>query len=98
MKYEGARLVANENFILREIAGNKVLISVGAGVADFRGYIQMNESACFMWEELKKGATVGELQQAFVERYQIPEEQAAADIEETIDTLLQHKMVTVCSR
>jgi len=38
---------AKKGFVHRSIAGNDVLISVGANVANFNGYIMLNPTAFF---------------------------------------------------
>ena len=37
-----------EGFVHRQVAGNDVLISVGANVANFNGYITLNPTASFL--------------------------------------------------
>ncbi len=45
----------NENFALREIAGNYVAVPFGDTALDFNGIIKLNNTAKFLWE-----ASIGE--------------------------------------
>ena len=58
-KFRDAQRVyySNPNYVLREIAGESVLVSIGEGVADFCGIITLNQSAKILWETLKQGST-----------------------------------------
>ena len=44
---------SSPNYVQRTIAGQHVLVSIGEGLADFRGYIQLNDTAAFLWEQLR---------------------------------------------
>lgn len=44
-----------------ELAAQDVLVSIGEGLADFRGYIEMNDTASFLWRQLQEGRTREEL-------------------------------------
>ena len=46
-----------EGFVHRQVAGNDVLISVGANVANFNGYITLNPTASFLWDALTQPRT-----------------------------------------
>jgi len=86
---------ANPNFILRTIAEAKVLVAVGAGVADFRGYIQMNPSAEKIWETLQNKVSAADIVDALYEAFDATREDLAKDVEETLAVLAAKGMVTV---
>lgn len=83
------------NYIHRKIGGSDVLISVGANIANFNGYIEVNESAAVLWEKLKTPCSAHELAKLLEEEYGIPHETAVEDVREFIDLLLEHDMVVV---
>ena len=89
------RYTANPNFVLRTIAGEHVLISVGDGIASFCGLIKLNATAKFMWELLNTGTTKAELIQAFCKRFGIDEDVAAKDVDRTLDMLQKKELVRV---
>lgn len=86
---------ASQDYIYRKIADSDVLISVGANIADFNGYIEMNPSAVDLWKKLQTPCRLNELEQTLEEKYKIPHEQAVEDVLDFLKELLEHKMVMV---
>lgn len=80
-------------YIHRNIAGNNVLISVGENIANFNGYIELNDSASFLWEQLKEPKSVSELEQALADTFDIARKTAAEDVKDFLGELLEHDMV-----
>ena len=70
----------NQNFILREIAGESMLIPVGAAAAKFNGLITLNETGAFLWERLQQETTEEELVQALLGEYEVSEAVAASAV------------------
>lgn len=87
------RLITNKNYIMREIAGAPLLISVGQEIADFCGIINLNESARILWEALEKGATREELIEKLRGAYDISTERACQDVDSTLKILLERGMI-----
>lgn len=85
---------ASPNYILREIIGEWVLVSVGQGVADFCGIVKLNASAKVLWETLQIGATKADLVQALMDAFSVSQEQAEADVAQTLELLQQREMVS----
>lgn len=86
---------SNPNYVLREIAGESVLVSMGEGVADFCGIITLNQSAKILWETLKQGSTREKLAENLKNHFQISDEQAAEDVEKSLK-LLEEKGLVSC--
>lgn len=86
---------ANPSFILRKIAGDNVLISVGDGVASFSGIISLNESAKTMWECLQIGATESDLINSLCDAYEVSQEHACEDVKNVLSILIERGLVTV---
>lgn len=87
------RYKANSNYILRKIAGQHVLVSVGDAVADFCGVVTLNDSAKILWERLQEGATRTELAYALKDTFDVTDEQAENDVKETIRILKEREMI-----
>lgn len=83
------------HYIMREIAGESILVSVGDGIADFCGIVKLNASAKVIWNTLQNGATKADLVQALVDAFCISEEQAKSDTEKSLE-LLAHKRMIAC--
>lgn len=82
-----------EGFILREVAGNFIVVPVGAASIDFNGMITLNEVGAFLWKQLSAGATVEQLCQAVVDNYETTSEQASRDIADFLNRLSEAKLL-----
>lgn len=82
-----------ENYIKRKIAETDVLISIGGNIADFNGYIELNDSAVIIWDKLTNGADRMDLICALTQTFKISQEVATADVDEFIELLLEHGMI-----
>ena len=78
--------VSNE-FILREIAGEYMLVPVGAAASDLNGLIVLNECGSTVFKALQKECTQEDLVQAVISEYDVDAETAAADVAEFLDQL-----------
>lgn len=79
----------------RRIVDSDVLISVGENVANFNGYIELNESAAFLCDELKEPRTEEELAKALADRFSIFEDEAKEDVSDFLGELKDNGMVDV---
>ena len=71
-----------EGFVLREIAGNIVVVPTGTLVKEFPTMITLNESGRFLFELLQKAdLEVEELTNKLIEKYKIDENRASKDAE-----------------
>ena len=85
----------SENFILRKIAGSHVLISVGNNIANLDGYIQLNETAYFLWERLTVPCTKEELTAALENEFSIDHDTAEKELTDLLIKMEQNNMVIV---
>ena len=75
-------------FILRTIAGCKVVVSVGKRTMDFNGIINLNDTGAFLWERLEQGTDEDALVAAILENYMdVDEETARVSVREFVNTL-----------
>lgn len=84
---------ASQNFIHRKIADSDVLISVGSNIANFNGYIELNESAADLWKKLQEPSRVDELEQVLETKYDIDHETAVEHVLVFLKELQEHEMV-----
>ena len=80
-------------FVLRNIAGEYMLMPTGAMIGSFRGAVLMNEMAAFLWEKLQTSATRDELLAEILAHYSIDEETAAADLDAALAEMKQMKVI-----
>lgn len=76
-----------KNFVLREIAGEYIIVPTGNTALDFNGLITVNEVGLFLWKILEQGTTKEELLAKTLEEYDIDETTARKDIAEFLDEL-----------
>ncbi|MGF0032426.1 PqqD family protein [Bariatricus sp. SGI.154] len=86
-----------KEFILREIAGEYVLVPTGATTQEFNGLITLSETAKFIWEHMEEADSLEEMIQLLLDNYEIDEETAKRDAIEFISQLLNAGFVE-CSR
>lgn len=82
-----------KEYILREIAGDYIIVPVGAAALEFNGMITVNETGAFLWEKLREGTTREELLHAMLEEYEVSEKEADADIQEFLQMLQENKIL-----
>ena len=80
MKIKGER-------ILREIAGEHILIPTGASALEIKGMISLSESGVLLWERLQNECSEEELIDAVLDAYDIDRETAALDVRSFLDQL-----------
>ncbi len=75
-------------YLLRSVAGNHIVVSVGQAAVDFNGMLTMNETGAFLWGKLENGATADELKKAMMAEYQGADEKTISDdVDSFIDSL-----------
>lgn len=87
------KFIANKNYILRDIAGEAILVSVGEEIADFCGVVNLNASARTLWVALQEEVTKEELVEKFVEEFEIPKEEAMEDVEAALQIMLERRLI-----
>ena len=78
-----------KDFVLREIAGDYVIIPTGKTVLSFNGLISVNEVGAFLWELLQNEVTIDELVAAVLNEYDVDEVTAREEIQEFRDDIAQ---------
>ena len=83
----------NTNFILREIAGENILVATGEAAQIFNGMITLNEVASFIWKNIDECKTVDKLIVSILDEFDIDDETARRDIESFTAELIRIGMV-----
>ena len=78
-----------KEFILREIAGEYIIVPTGNTVMEFNGMITVNGVGVFLWKKLQEEVTFEELLQAVLDEYEVDEETAKKDIQDFLDKLTE---------
>lgn len=82
-----------DEFILREIAGDYVIIPIGKTALSFNGLISVNEVGAFLWNMLQQDVTMDDLVTGVLAEYDVDEETAREDIQEFIDQLMKGQIL-----
>ncbi|MDY6367470.1 MAG: PqqD family protein [Clostridia bacterium] len=80
-------------FILREIAGNYIVVSVGERVKEFNGVVNLNKTGVLLWNALIKGATEEELVNALLSEYDVEKSVAESDVLEFVNKLKEANLI-----
>ena len=81
-----------EGFLLREVAGNTVVVPIGDEAVEFNGVITINETGKFIWELMQEGIEKEELLEKFMKEYSVSETDAKEDIKTFIQILLDNNI------
>lgn len=79
----------SEEYIMREIAGEHILVPVGAAAARLNGLITMNEVGKFVLELLQQERSAQELAAKIAEEYDVEPQTALHDVEDFLQQLRQ---------
>ena len=84
----------DKEFVLREIAGDYVIIPTGKTVLEFNGLITVNEVGVSLWNMLQNEITFDEVVQGILDEYDVEESVAREDIQEFLDKLVDGGILT----
>lgn len=76
-----------QEFILREIAGDYILVPNGETIKDFNGLITMNEVGAFIWSKIPIAESREVLLSYIIDEYDVEEDIAKHDLDEFLKTL-----------
>ena len=84
--------IKNE-YIMRNIAGDDVLVPIGKTVTDFNGLIILNEMAKFIWEKMIEVESEEELLNCILDEYEVEKYVAKADLDEFLNILKENNII-----
>lgn len=83
----------SSDFVLREIAGEFVLVPTGAAALEFGSLISTNEVGYFMWSKLLDGCSQAELTAYLLEEYDVDQKTAEKDVNGFLEQLRNHHLL-----
>ena len=83
----------NRDYVLREIAGESMLIPTGAAALSVNGMITLNPTACCIWKQLAAGEGEEEILATLMQEFQVEEGEARKDLEEILEMMREKGMV-----
>lgn len=77
-----------EGFVVKELAGQYVVVALGKASKIFNGIIKLNESAKLIWDKLSDGAEKDDIVEAIMNEYDgVDRETAENDVDKFISEL-----------
>ena len=76
-----------KEFILREIAGEYILVPTGETTLNFNGLIKVNELGAFIWNNIEKVNSEEDILKLILDEYEVEENIAREDLNEFLNKL-----------
>ena len=73
-----------EGFLLRNVAGNNVVVPIGQATLDFNGMMSLNETGAFIFSKMLDGTTKEQLIEDLISEYEVEREIAQKDVDDFI--------------
>lgn len=77
------------NIVSRRIAGELFLVPISGDIANMQRIFALTVTAEFIWEKLDGRLNLNDICRDVLDRFDVPEEQAEADIQEFVTELLK---------
>lgn len=87
-----------QDFILREVADEYILIPTGSTTEKFNGIITLTESAAFIYEHIEEADSFESLVEMITKEYDIDKQTAMQDAYMFINHMLQNGMITLTDK
>lgn len=81
-------------FVLREVAGQAMVIATGEASKDFHGMIKLNDTGKEIWLGLQEGLCEAEIAHKIQEKYEVDETKAREDVKAFVDKMKEAGFLT----
>lgn len=78
-----------DGFVLREIAGDTIVIATGEAGEEFYGMVRLNTTGKQIWQGISEGMTAQEIAHRLTLEYAISEDDALKDVKDMIEHMKQ---------
>jgi len=86
-------LKIKEGFMLREVAGQWLVVPLGERVVEFSGIMTLSESGAVLWRKMEQDVSSEEMIATILAEYNVDEETAKTDVLEFIDKLREKSLI-----
>ena len=76
-----------DNFILRRIAGESLLIPAGEAALSVKGLIALSESGCLLYERLRRECSRQDLIDLLMGEYEVTEQTVGEDVDAFLEKM-----------
>ena len=80
-------------FVIREIAGQSVVVALGEASRSFNGIIKLNETGRVMWDVLAQGAEKEDVVCKILSEYDVDKETVEKDVDAFVNTLKENNIL-----
>jgi hypothetical protein len=80
-------------FVIREIAGQSVVVALGEASRSFNGIIKLNETGRVMWNVLSQGAKKEDVVTKILSEYDVDRETVEKDVDAFVNTLKENNIL-----
>ena len=80
-------------FMLRDIAGQAVVVPLGSRVVEFNGIMTLSESGALLWRKLENNSSFEEMVELLLAEYDIDKETASKDVENFLESMKSNKIL-----
>ncbi len=74
-------------FVVREIAGETLLVPVGTATLSLNGMLVLNECGKYLWDRIPDASSEEDLINALLAEYEVNRQTAAQDVAEFLESL-----------
>ena len=78
-----------EGLLLREIAGQWIVVPIGERVVEMSGIVSLTETGALIWKELEKNASIDDIVTKIVSEYAVEPEEARANALSFIESIVE---------
>jgi hypothetical protein len=79
-------------FMIREIAGQWIVVPLGSMVVEFNNIMTLSESGAFLWHMLEQGATEDDMVSALLKEYDASEALVKSDVHAFIESIASKQL------
>lgn len=76
-----------DNYLLSDIEGENIVITIGNVENTFNGYLKINDTSKFLWNLLETNISLEELNLRFEKKFSIDAKLAEEDVKEFLKTI-----------
>lgn len=82
-----------QGFVMRDVAGQAVVIATGDASRDFHGMVKLNQTAAVVWHGVEEGLDVKAIAERLVAEYDVEAGRALADVETLLARMCEQGFV-----
>lgn len=84
----------SSNYVIREIAGDYIIVPIGQAIFDFQGLITVNEIGAFIWKLLQENdLTLNEIETAIKDEYEVEPSIVKKDVIDFLNQLIKYRIL-----